>query len=240
MNRQQYRQFLNNPVALLNGPGNVSQIRLHASMTRAIANTVSRTVQRPDAVPLHYQYSAARVTPVTVRYDDSGIPATSAVWVSRHPPAAGDYQRDRAYYLQWAPDQAYAVELGFDAQLFFTAELTGCGILVFSAPSKLIVVHHNVQVAAVPQNFFQRLFESRAAHAQRSAAHKADVRMRTLQELAAHIVEATPEITGGTQLSVAQYGATARVFGIKRGGQWRVFVNRPGGARYRTELLYAG
>ena len=71
MNQQQYRQFLDNPVALLNGPGNVRQIRLDGTMTQAIPNTVSRTVHNPGAVPLHYQYSAARVTPVTLRYDDT-------------------------------------------------------------------------------------------------------------------------------------------------------------------------
>lgn len=238
MNQQQYRQFLDNPVALLNGPGNVRQIRLDGTMTQAIPNTVSRTVQNPGAVPLHYQYSAARVTPVTLRYDDTGIPATSAVWVSRNSPAVGQYQRDRAYYLQWAADQAYAIELGFEAQLFFTAELTGCGILIFMAPNRTIVVHHNVQVAPVPPTLFQQLFESAAARQQRNAAHSANVRMGTLHNLAQDIVAATPDITGGTQLSVQQYGATARVFGIKRGGHWRLFVNRPVGGTYQTELLY--
>jgi hypothetical protein len=101
MNQQQYRGFLNDPVLLLNGVGNVRQIRFDGSMAQAIPNSVARTVQRPGAVPLHYQYSAARVAPVTLRYDDTGIPATSAVWVSRNPPAgAAPFERDRAYYLQ--------------------------------------------------------------------------------------------------------------------------------------------
>lgn len=238
MDQLQYRQFLGDPVALLNGPGNVSEIRLDSTMVRDIPNTVSRTVHNPGAVPLHYQYSAARVTPVTVRYDDTGISATSAVWVSRDAPAGADYQRDRAYYLQWAADQAYAIELGFDAQLFFTAQLTGCGILIFTAPSRTIVVHHNVQVPAVPPSFFQQRFESAAARQQRNDAHSADVRMGTLHNLAQDIVAATPDITRGTQLSVQQYGDAARVFGIKRDGGWRLFVNRKLGGTYRTELLY--
>jgi hypothetical protein len=236
MNQRQYRQFLDNPLALLNA-GNVRQIRFDPTMSQAIANTVSRIVRHPGAVPLHYQYSAARVTPVTLRYDDTGIPQTSAVWVSRNQPSAGEYQRDRAYYLQWAPDQAYAIELGFDAQLFFTAELTGCGILIFTAPKKTIVVHHNVQVPPVPPTFFQQLFERAAARQQREAAHSADVRLRTLQDLAQDIVGTTPGITAGTAMSVQQYGGNARVFGIKR-GEWRLFVNRPVGGSYVTELLY--
>lgn len=243
MNQQQYRQFLDNPVHLLNPPlgaGNVRQIRLDGTMAQAIPNSVSRTVVNPGAVPLHYQYSSARVTPVTLRYDDTGIPANSAVWVSRNPPAAlgSPHQRDRAYYLQWAANQAYAIELGFDAQLFFTAELTGCGILIFTAPNRTIVVHHNVQVPPVPQTFFQQLFENAAAHQRRSAIHSSDVRTQTLRNLAQDIIAMTPDINAGTQLSVQQYGASARVFGIKRSGRWRLFVNRPVGGLYQTELLY--
>ncbi|RDU96659.1 hypothetical protein [Trinickia dinghuensis] len=236
MNPQQYRLFLDNPVLFLNGPGNVRQIRLDGTMTQAMPNSVSRTVQYPGAVPLHYQYSAARVTPVTLRYDDTGISATSAVWISRNQPG-GQYQRDRAYYLQWAADHAYAIELAFDAQLFFTAELTGCGIMVFTAPNKTIVVHHNVQVPPVPLTFMQQMFESAAARQQRETAHVSDVRTQTLHGLAQDIAAAHPDITGGTLLSVQQYGATARVFGIKRNGQWRLYVNRPVGGTYQTELL---
>ncbi|MEX3899856.1 hypothetical protein [Paraburkholderia sp. BR10954] len=236
MNPQQYRQFLANPAVLLNGPGNVRQIRLESDMTREIPNSVSRTVQNPGAVPLHYQYSAARVTPVTLRYDDTGISATSAVWISRIPPT-GEHQRDRAYYLQWAPDCAYAVDLSFDAQLFFTAELTGCGIMVLRAPNKTIVVHHNVQVPPVPPTFWQWIFESAAARQQRHAAHVSDVRTQTLLNLAQDIVASHPGITGGTLLSAQQYGDRARVFGIKRGEQWRLYVNYPAGGNYRTDLL---
>ena len=121
MNQQQYRQFLGDPRTLLNA-GNVSEIRLDASMAQA-ANAVSRVVNQAGGNRLRYQYSAARVTPVTLKYDDTRIPQTSAIWVSRQPPAGGgDYQRDRAYYLQWGVDEAYAIELGFDAELFFTAD----------------------------------------------------------------------------------------------------------------------
>lgn len=238
MNQQQYRQFLGDPRTLLNA-GNVSEIRLDASMAQA-ANAVSRVVNQAGGNRLRYQYSAARVTPVTLKYDDTRIPQTSAIWVRRQPPAGGgDYQRDRAYYLQWGVDEAYAIELGFDAQLFFTAELTGCGILVFSAPNKLIVVHHNIQVHPIPQTLFQQLFERAAARQQREPAHVVNVRNETLHNLAQDIVASTPNITGGTQLSVQQYGNRARVFGVKR-GRWRLFVNRPiGGGNYQTELLYA-
>jgi hypothetical protein len=238
VDHQQYRQFLNDPVTFLNSPGNVRQIRLDGTMVQEMPNSISRTVQNPGAVPLHCQHSSARVKPVTVRYDDTGIAPTSAVWISRNSPPAGNYQRDRAYYLQWAPDNAYAIELGIDAQMFFTAELTGCGILVFTAPNKTIVVHHNVQVPPVPPTFFQQLFESAAAQSQRNAAHASDVRTATLYNLAQDILSMTPDITAGTLLSVQQYGATARVFGVKRGERWRLFVNRPVGATYQTELLY--
>ncbi|MFN7571750.1 MAG: hypothetical protein ACK5TK_09915 [Betaproteobacteria bacterium] len=240
MDPQQYRGFLNDPVLLLNRTenANVRQIRLHSSMASASPSAVFRTVQHPGAVRLRYQSSAARAVPVTLRYDDTGIPATSAVWVSRNPPAGEPFQRDRAYYLHWASDEAHAVELGSDAQLFFTAELTGCGILIFRAPGTTIVVHHNIQVDPVPPTLFQRLFESAAARNERASMHSGEVKENALHNLAQHIIAATPGITGGTQLSVRQYGDKARVFGIKRGGQWRLFVNRPVGGSYRTELLH--
>jgi len=80
------------------------------------------------------------------------------VWVSHDAPPAEGYHRDRAYYLQWGADQAYAIELVSDAQLFFTAELTGCGILIFTAPKRTIVVHHNIQVTPVPPDFVSAAF----------------------------------------------------------------------------------
>ena len=240
MNQQQYRQFLNDPATLLNA-GNVSQIRLYGTMSQA-ANAVSRVVNQAGINRLRYKYSAARVTPVTLKYDDTGIIQTSAIWVSQQPPVGGgDYQRDRAYYLEWGVDQAYAIEVGFDAQLFFTAELTGCGILVFSAPNKLIVVHHNIQVVPIPQTLFQRLFglfESGASQRQREDAYVANVRDQSLYDLAQDIVASSHSITGGAQLSVQQYGNKARVFGVKPGGRWRLFVNRSIGDNYQTELFY--
>ena len=160
------------------------------------------------------------------------------MWVSHDAPPAGGYQRDRAYYLQWGADQAYAIELGSDAQLFFTGELTGCRILIFTAPKRTIVVHHNIQVTPVPPTLCQQLFESAAARQLRNAGHAAALRMGTLHSLAQDIVTASPDITGGTQLSMQQYGATARIFGIKRRGRWRLYVNRPVGGGYQTELLY--
>jgi hypothetical protein len=237
MTHQQYRQFLDNPVAMLSA-GNVRQIRLDGSMDHVIPNSVSRIVHNPGAVPLHYQYSAARVVPVTIQYQDTGIPPTSGVWVNRNTPAAGEYQRDRAYYLQWGADQAYAIELGYDAQLFFTAQLTGCGILIFTAPHRTIVVHHNVQVPPVPPTIFQRLFENAANRALREADHAGNVRAGTLYDLAHDIVAATPDITGGTQLSIQQYNPPTRLFGVKRGGQWRFFVNSTVGGGFQTQLLY--
>lgn len=238
MNQQQYRQFLNDPRTLLNGTGNVRQIRLTGF--GATDNAVSRAVVEGGVLSLRYRFSAARVTPVSLRYDDTHIPATSAIWVSggTPPPPPAVIQRDRAYYLQWGVDQAYAIELGADAQLFFTAELTGCGILVLSAPDKLIVVHHNVQVPDVRQNFMQRLFERNQSYRQRSDNNAIDVREQTLHNLAQDLIATTPGITGGTQLSVAQYASPSRVFGIKRGGQWRLFINSPVGGNFQTQLLY--
>lgn len=240
MNIQQYQQFLNDPRTLLNAAGNVSQIRLEGSMALA-SNSVYRVVNQAGVSRLRYKYSNSRVTPITVRYDDSGIPQTSGIWFSQRSPSQGDYRKDRAYYLEWGVDQAYAIELGSDAQLFVTAELTGCGIIVFSTPSKLVVVHHNIQVSSLPQTWLQWIIESRTAKQQREAAFVANSREQALVNLVQDIVATTPGITRGISLSVNQYGSKARVFGVRRHGLWRLFVNRPNGAiNYQTDLLYTG
>ncbi|MGN0920955.1 MAG: hypothetical protein ACI4NJ_04410 [Cellvibrio sp.] len=240
MDIKQYQQFLNDPRTLLNGAGNVSQIRLDGSMARA-SNAVSRVVSQAGVSRLQYKYSNSRVTPITVRYDDTGIPQTSGIWFSQNSPAQGDYRKDRAYYLEWGVDQAYAIELGCDAQLFITAELTGCGIIVFSTPSKLIVVHHNIQVIPLPQTWLQWIIESQRAKQKREAEFVANSREQALVNLVQDIVATTPGITRGVSLSVNQYGSRARVFGVKRNNQWRLFINRPnGGIHYQTDLLYTG
>jgi hypothetical protein len=236
MNQQQYQNFLNDPTTLLNVPSVVHRIRLNN--LDGADNATSRAVDQNGVFALRYRYSVARVTSVWLRYDTTPIQATSALWVEGRTPVAGEYIKTHAYYLQWGVDQAYAIELGADAPLFFTAELTGCGILVFSAPNKLIVVHHNIQVPNIAQTFFERLFESPQAHADRSAANAADVRTQKLFELAEDIISTTPGITRGKLLGEAHYPTKSCVFGIKRSGRWRLFINRPVGAIYQTDLLY--
>lgn len=236
MDTTEYQNFLRNPDTFLNDANNVSQVRLNGSMSSVIANSTSRTVTHPGCVPLHYQYSAARVVPVTLKHDQTGIPATSALWFSRQD-QTGTFQKDRCYYLQWGSDNAYAIELGTDAQLFITAELTGCGILIFSAPNKVIVVHHNIQVAPVQQNKLQKIFESNTAFNRRDTANREKERDCALHNLAYHIIDSTPEITGGNQISVKDYGDKARVFGVRRGG-WRIYLNRQGTNDYVTEKVF--
>lgn len=238
MTQQQYQQFLTDPCTFLNGPGNVRQLKFRRFHTAD--NSVSRAVTHGGVTSLRYHYSASRVTPIFLQYDATPIPATSALWVDggAPPPMPAVVVRDRAYYLKWGVDEAYAIELGADAQLFFTAELTGCGILVLAGPQKLIVVHHNIQVPQMPQGFFARLFVSAAAHTQAEAARIVEVRAQALYNLAMDIIATTPGLTECTQLSVAQYTAPTRVFGVRRGGKWRLFVNHPGGGTYHTDLLY--
>ncbi len=244
MNQNQYRQFLNDPAAFLNA-GPVRRMRININpVTPNFRNVVQRTAQYGGgAVPVHYQYSDARVTPVSLRYDNTGIPPTSALWVETNRPAnpLAQFVTDRAYWLQWRADEAYAISLGHEAQLFFTATLTGCGILVFETPQNLIVIHHNIQVAAVGQSFIQSLFESQQNYLARDQTHRFDARAEALQQLAQHVVADNPDIVRGTALDSRQYFSSdqpASVFGVKRGGSWRIYVNFKTGADYRTELLY--
>ncbi len=208
-------------------------------MGRMGANSVSHTVHTPGAVPLRYQFEKASVSPVYIRYDATGIPQTSAVWVSQREPGSGDFQKDRAYYLQWGPDSAYAVELGFEAQLFFTAELTGCGIIVLSGAGKTVLVHHNIQVTPPGPTFFQKLFETTPKKMAREAAAIGRARTDSLYLMLQDIVASTPGLTSGKMLGVQQYGATARFFGMKRSGRWRFYVNRPSDGTYKTQEIFA-
>lgn len=241
MNQNQYRQFLNNPVAFING-GPVTRLRINMNPGGVgFRNTIRSTAQHPGSVPLSFQYSDSRVSPIYLRYDNTGIPPTSAIWAQSTRPGAGEFINDRAYYLQWSADQAYAIELGYEAQLFFTAQVDGCGILVFETPQKLIIVHHNVQVAAVGQTFLQSIFESQQNYTNRDRENRFDQRAQTLQALSEHIVANNPNIIGGTALDARQYlsaGNAASVFGVKRGGRWRIYVNSKLGANYQTKLLY--
>ena len=191
--------------------------------------------------PTFFQYSDAMVASVSLRYDDTGIPATSALWAETNRPAGGQFVNDRAYYLQWNVDQAYAITLGHEAQLFFTAGLSGCGIIVFETPQNLIVIHHNVQVAAVGQSLMQYFVESRHSYDTRDRENFFDVQARALKALSGHIVSHNPSIVRGTALDAGQYMATgnaASVFGVKRNERWRIYVNSKTGANYHTDLLY--
>ena len=241
MDNTQYRQFLNNPVTFLNG-GPVSRLRINVTTPGVpFRNTIKSTENFNGSVPTSFQYSDSRVTSISLRYDNTGIAPTSALWAQTTRPPAGNFVNDRAYYLQWSADQAYAIELKHEAQLFFTAQVDGCGILVFETPQKLIIVHHNIQVAAAGQSFLQSVFESQGNYRARDRNNRFDARARALQDLSAHIIANNPGITGGTSLDARQYMATghaASVFGIKRGGRWRIYVNSKTGANYRTKLMY--
>ena len=50
-----------------------------------------------------------------------------------------------------------------------------------------------------------------------------------------------PSITRAAALDARQYmgaGNAATVFGVKRNGRWRIYINSKNGADYHTDLLY--
>lgn len=235
MNKQQYSDFLDDPCKFLNN-GSVTRLRLDSGLKVVKAPATSRTVQYPGSVPLRYQQAKASVQRISVRHSDTGIPPTSAVWVDTRDPSQ-EFQNDNAYYLNWGPDSAYAIELGLEAQLFFTAELTGCGIIVLTGGGKTIVVHHNIQVAAPDPTLFQKVFESAAKKQARETAFVGLQRTDSLFVLLDHIVKENPNLTAGQLLSVQHYGGNSQFFGIKRGGRWRFYVNRPVGEAYQTHEI---
>lgn len=249
MNNQQYSDFLNDPCAFLNN-GNVDRLRLDSSVMAMGNAAKSHTVNFPGAVPLNYLYEKASVRPVVIEYSDTGIPPTSAIWVRAAEASGKAFDpdtklaghkdvKDRAYYLNWDKNTAYAVELGFEAQLFFTAELTGCGIIVLSGGGKTVLVHHNIQVTAPGPTYLQGLFESKAKRQAREAAFVGRQRTDSLYLLLQNIVEQNPTLTSGRMLGVQQYIGASRFFGMKRNGLWRFYINRPVGKVYKTHELFA-
>jgi hypothetical protein len=244
MTQAQYMQFLNDPARFLNA-GPVRRLRINVPPVNpgtAVLMNPQSTDNYPGAVPVHFQWRLSSVAPIKWKYDNTGIPPTSAVWAQTTQPG-GQFVDDSAYYLKWSVDEAYALELGHQAQIFLTAQVDGCGILVFETPSNLIVVHHNIQVAAVGQSCFQRIFESRQAYGNRDQENRFDVRAQALQALSGHIMAKYPNITRGAALDVSHYMATgnaASVFGVARGrlGPWRIFVNSKTGTDYHTDMLF--
>jgi hypothetical protein len=241
MTQAQYIQFLNDPAGFLNA-GPVRRLRIKVNPSGpGPSNTTESTANYPGAVPVRFQTSDARVTPIWWKYDNTGIPATSAVWAQTTPPVGGQPVNDSAYYLQWSVDEAYAMTLGTGARIFLTAQVDGCGILVYETPSDLIVVHHNIQVPEVGQSFFQRIFESRQAYGSRDQENRIGVRAQALHALAQHIIADHPNRIRGAALDVSHYMATgnaASVFGVRRGGRWQIFVNSKTGTDYHTDMLF--
>ena len=107
MTQNQYRNFLNDPAGFPNA-GPVTRLRINmVPGGPGFRNTVSSRANFAGAVPVHFQYSDAMVSTVYLRYDNTGIPPTSALWAqTTQPPHGAPYVNDRAYYLQWNADQA--------------------------------------------------------------------------------------------------------------------------------------
>lgn len=248
MNQNQYTQFLNDPAAFLNNnTDNLRQLRISVNPTGpAFSNTVKRTIQDQMGNDVYFQHSDALVTKMFLSYDISTVSDDlSALWIRTTDPKNGlPLIQDRAYWLKWNADESYAITLGYEAQLFFTATLTGCGILVLNSPKGLTIIHHNIQVPDIEQDFFQKVFESQNDYNKRNKENRFSARAAALGELARSIVADDNSITGGTTLDVNKYYNTERksasVFGVKHEDTWRIYVNSDNtGAGYQTELLYS-
>jgi hypothetical protein len=119
----------------------------------------------------------------------------------------GDEHRTRkenAYYLQWGPDRCYIITLRDQADLFFTDQLSGCGILVFETPHELIVMHHN---------------------------RKSWQDLKSSNEEVAKIADsylAKKNIIKYSFINSSHYNPDecAGVFGIRSNGRWKIYFNK--------------
>jgi hypothetical protein len=162
------------------------------------------------------------------------------------PNAEKDAASHKAYYLPWGSDKAYSIKLGQEADLFITAQLNGCGIGVCETPDGVTVVHQNLTENAKDANkWFSEYFTAKGEeqYLQRNQEYLSQQREESLNALMRDIEDAGGQVIGSATLSEKDYdtAAKASVFGVRRDGQWHIYVNckdKESGI-FKTTVLYS-
>jgi hypothetical protein len=170
-------------------------------------------------IELIRQDSEAMIIPVYIGYSKCGQDWCIRVSSNEGKIIRGVHKtiKDQAYYLQWGPDKGYVITLRDRAKLFFTDQLSGCGILIFETAHTLILVHHNRRSVDDPQ---LTRFE--------------------ITEIARKIKKNNPNIIGYTYRDFLDYfpqrsgeDDVAGVFGVNSNGRWNIYFNKYGSKRRR-------
>jgi len=152
MNRSQFVKFQQDPSAFLN-PSKAHKAGVDLDIVGAdgtLLQTSTVTVPNaPQALPsakkqdysrLEAKQFKAEPVPFNLSYNAGWGKLTltkDAVSTTKHVV--------QTYYLNWASDSAYWMQLGGAANLFVTARLNGCGVLIYGTPSSPTVVHANIK-----------------------------------------------------------------------------------------------
>jgi hypothetical protein len=152
MNGSQFMKFQQDPVAFLN-PSKTHKKGVDLNITGAdgtLLQTSTATVPnapRPLQSSKKQDYSSfdmkkfkTETIALNLAYD-----ASHGVLNMSKDPVATTKHVVQAYFLNWATDKGYWMQLGSAANLFVTARLNGCGVLIYGLPSSPTVVHANIK-----------------------------------------------------------------------------------------------
>ena len=132
-----------------------------------------------------------------------------------------------ATYLPWAFEHAFAIQPYSTSEMFFTAPLSGCCVMVCGPEDAPWIVHANYN-----PSYFGLLTEQERANPE-ADAHFRRRRLDGYMKWCKSIVEKLGVDESGRDPIVIfsplfyQHimGVAARVFGVKRQGSWRFFYN---------------
>jgi len=217
MNNNDYRQFLNDPVTYMGNRG----LRLTGFSAPSLLGSVKMVLGESGMFKVIDHNASSHIKKV-VLYDD----INEDMWCSNGSPNAVAYVRDRAYYLHWKKGMAYSMTLGTEVNLFFTAELSGCCVMVFETNDGPTVFHGNidVQFRDLKRNekfnsYYRLLYDY--------IWHKKSSMFLTIAAKLKPNVTVTDRwscVLPGFYQQQSQDGKI-KIFGVRRNKQWRFYYN---------------
>ncbi len=221
MNPTEYRLFSTNPIQFLSS----DNYNLRFNLPHPKGASVHRqTHYTGTKLPVTFYHSESLLSTVHLYTERPVYQPNPVLWInSKSGGVAG--KTERAYYLHWQPDSAYAVMVGSNAKFFFTAELTGCGLLLYDCPAGILAVHLNMDVDIC----VKKRFESQSKYLSRDSANRFKVKNAEFSTLADRIEEDYPELQGGARFLPHHYqsqgSGKAHVFGVNNDNVWTFYYS---------------
>lgn len=140
-------------------------------------------------------------------------------------------QRLNSYFLPWDSNRVYYLHLDNlqNVDFFFTAELNGCCVFASGGQNAPVIVHANLSPAELEDITLDK--GSLGAQAAQLRKHQLKVYDKYYGELLGLLFEESivvsepPWVAFDPNRYFERGGNKARVFGIKRGGNWTIYSN---------------